>query len=387
MNRERNSSQILKGVPTFISTAAESVQLGRSNTDAEVTTGYYEENAPEMTGQWTEKDIYLGVIFAVFSAITAVGNIINIVVFASRKMQKTAFNVLLLGLAVTEGLQGAFFLAEKMSDTYCTSCNIKTFLFVLTKLGDLSFYSANWITVLISVFRCVAVCAPLHCRQICTMRHARIGIVVVVVGNAFKELPYWVRFFVVSFDETLQIMEPINQTLSRIIPCLIVLGTTLTSVVKVKSTRMSASSFHRKKEESRISRMLFVLLTVFFVSNTYCVIILLAHSYKVKSFNPLSFTTPIAFGVNSSINVFLYFCMVPSYRAMLRRRSSRLQERLHSSGSHNSCGSRDGQEVSVSLGGTDRRGVDNVVFYTGRYSGGQATQDMLDTTSDFVTHL
>lgn len=186
------------------------------------------------SGSKNKQFLYEGLIFPILSSLTVVGNVINVIVFTSRKMTKSPANTLLLGLAVSEGLMGFCFTVEKIMSTYCPICS-KTGLHVLSKLGDLFFYSANWITVSISVFRCIVVSMPLQSRYICTQNRALIAIIVCVIANAMKEIPYWVNDFGIQFYSDLKVIEPINQAIGRIIPCVIVLGTTLLSVCKVSN--------------------------------------------------------------------------------------------------------------------------------------------------------
>lgn len=267
----------------------------------------------------TTKNIYWGIVFPVLSAIAVVGNAVNIFVFSSNRLPASPFNTLLLGLAVTELSQGASFMLQKMVATYCgKNCNAQ-FLLVLEKLGDLSFYSANWVTVAMSVFRCIAVSHPFRSREILTRGRARVAVIASVLFSALKEIPYWIKDFLIDFDKSLRTIEPINQTFGRIVPCVIVLLTTLVSVLSVETsgrvTRRLTPS--RSKNDVRVIRMLLVLLVIFLLSNVYCVVLLLLRIYGVAGVEPLLFSTPIAFGFNSAMNVFLYFVMNPRYREAL----------------------------------------------------------------------
>lgn len=73
----------------------------------------------------------------------------------------------------------------------------------------------------------------------------------------------------------------------------------------------------RKQEDARAIRMLLVLLVIFFITNAYSVILLLTRIYNVPGIKPLLFSSTIAFGFNSSMNVFLYFVMTPRFRQVL----------------------------------------------------------------------
>lgn len=289
------------------------------------------------------KDVYWGIVFPLLSGIAIVGNAVNIFVFSSGRLSPSPFHTLLLGLAVTEFLQGSFFLTEKMAATYSAIDYSSDIFLVLTKLGDLSFYSANWVTVSISVFRCIAVSCPLNARRSLTRGRARRAIFASVLFSAIKEIPYWIRDFVITFDESLKILEPINQVFGRIIPCLIVLTSTLISAYHMRVARQGTELLTQtgSRDEAGVIRMLLFMLIIFFLTNTYCVVILLCRIYEVPGIEPLLFSTPIAFGFNSAMNVFLYFLMNPAYRKTVCCCGDRWR--------HLSAETRNGIDGSVSL--------------------------------------
>lgn len=260
------------------------------------------------------KSVYLGV-FGIFGGVTFVGNIVNVCVFASHRMPRSAFNVLLLGLAVTEGLMGGSFLVYKLLVAYFSESPAVVQL-LLSKVGDWMFYSQNWITVVISIFRLMAVAMPLAFKRLGSVNNARWAILVCVAANLLKELPYWYKDFIYDFDPSMKTIEPINQVIGRVIPCVIVGVSTVLSIVKVKhiGSQTIGNRKKRQQEDTSVVRMLLFLLIIFFITNSYCVILILLRIYDVKGLKPLLFSTPIAFGFNSAMNIFLYFCMSPKYR-------------------------------------------------------------------------
>ncbi|XP_014665841.1 PREDICTED: uncharacterized protein LOC106807866 [Priapulus caudatus] len=272
------------------------------------------------------QQIFEGIFYPVMAAATFIGNVINILVFTLGRMPSSALNVLLLGLSVAECTSGAAFFVFFSTNAFCDTCN-RTATHVLEKVADLFFYTANWITMCLSVFRFVSVSYPLRYRTLCTRHKARIALAVSLAVNIAKEFVYWVHHF--KTDEELRIVEPINQTIGRIVPCVVVLVTTLLSIVKVGAmTRESSSSgggatschigaaaaSQRSSYETKVIRMLLVLLVLFFVTNAYCVMTLLCRIYDVPGNQHFLYSEAIAIGVNSSMNVVVYFWLNPCYR-------------------------------------------------------------------------
>lgn len=267
-----------------------------------------------------QQRLFEGVFYPVMAAATFFGNVVNIMVFTFGKLPRSALNVLLLGLSVTECVQGACFFIFFSMRTFCVSCRPTT-IHVFEKSADLFFYTSNWITMTLSVFRFISVSYPLKYRHLCTNARARMCLGLCLALNIAKESVYWFHHF--ATDEELIVVEPINQTVGRIIPCVVVLATTLLSIIKVDKMSKATSGISVKQgkslDETRIIQMLLVLLFIFFATNTYCVVTLLCRIFKVPGVRHILYSEAIAFGLNSSMNVVLYFWMNPCYRRALYR--------------------------------------------------------------------
>lgn len=283
---------------------------------------FYNFETPRANECYSQCDDYvytfIGIISPIFSGITLAGNCINVAVFKSGLTPKSSINVLLLGLAVTEGIEGAAFLVDKILVAHCLHCSNNT-IFVITKVGDMSFYSANWIVVFVSLFRCIAITIPLHLKHLCTIRRARIVICACVICNIVREIPYFIRYFVIYFDEDEIILETINQVVGRIIPCFIVLVLIVISVLSVKTpdSHLIGHTIGTRCDDKKVTRMLLVLTAIFFATNLYCVIVILLPIYGNKVTPQVELSTSIVFGFNSSVNIFLYLIMAPMFRAVL----------------------------------------------------------------------
>ncbi|XP_014678836.1 PREDICTED: uncharacterized protein LOC106818663 [Priapulus caudatus] len=263
--------------------------------------------------------VFTGIIFPIFCGVNIVGNSINVGVFT--RMGAGPCRLLLRALAVAEATHGACFLAQKLLLAYCGATCVPCLVIGAEKVGDLAFYTANYIVVGVSVFRCIAIVAPLRMRVLCTLERARHVIVASAICAAVKEIPYWVRI-VYPYDPTLRVLEPINQTLGRLLPCAAVAATTGVAVVSYRRLRgqlgVALRQRRRHRADDHVVRMLLVLLAIFVVTNVYCAALILLRIYDVQAVAPLLFTEPIAIGVNSCVNFFLYVAMMPDYRAALR---------------------------------------------------------------------
>lgn len=298
-----------------------SLRLPTSSLDnTSPTLGYYTNcEGTVQAGTWTVKDYMWGIGYGVLSCVTFLGNVVNVLVFVSSQMPSSAFNTLLLSLAVAEGLEGGMFFTELTIATYgSVDCNQKA-LKAMAQVGDLATYCASWFTALISVIRCIAVTAPINYKKLCTVRNTHIAVGSCVAVLAVMETATWINVFVYRFDPDLRILEPVRQTVGRFLPICIALAATVATVLRLSCRKVDMTARHND-DDVMVIRMLIVLLSVFFVTNGYAALSIILQSTSDINFESkpaLLWTVPLAFGINSSCNIFLYFFMTPRYRKVL----------------------------------------------------------------------
>lgn len=294
-----------------------------ATTETSSVTYYGNCHATVLSGEWTVKDIMWGGIYGLLSFLTFAGNLVNLAVFGSRKMGASAFNTLLYGLALAEGLEGGVFFIELAVATYGpTECN-QIALKAMSLIGDLAYYSAAWIITFVSVTRCIAVGAPTKFKELCTVRTARTSLWICVSLLVIEELPMWFNTFWYRFDPELQILEPIRQTFGRFLPIIFALISTVVSILLLSRRNTGAATTRKSKragEQQKMVRMLLVLLTVFFVCNGYAAVSIVLQAttdIDFKNYPALMWSVPIVFGINTSVNILVYFFMTPNYRGIL----------------------------------------------------------------------
>ena len=289
-------------------------------------------------------DIVYRIVLPIICACGVIGIILTVIVL-SRKIMCTSTNCYLMALAIADlffllllastlmrnrfGTDGPHYFQYMI---YIIYANILTNVFLLASI---------WLTVMLALERYIAICRPFLAAKLCTVRNARIIIVVVFLFALGCRLPnFWehrinttrdaatnASFAYIyssefSFDEQYMTIYPwvVDGVITSIVPflSLLVLNARLIWEVRkstkyIKSITCAARNINSlvQKEEIQITVMLISVVIVFFVCQGPYVIytaIVSINKYAVggNGFVVFNYCTIIVLVLKSAINFILY---------------------------------------------------------------------------------
>ncbi|XP_074660373.1 putative G-protein coupled receptor 139 [Tubulanus polymorphus] len=131
---------------------------------------------------------------------SVIGNCLSFAVMTMKKNRCLTSCFLMANLAIVDTIPLLAFLHDYLSTARLHDTNTRPFYCQLgVFLGNLGVTSAAWIVFLMTAERCVAILMPLKVSQICTMRNARISVLVVYVVVSIRHIHSFF-FFTTTFD-------------------------------------------------------------------------------------------------------------------------------------------------------------------------------------------
>lgn len=149
--------------------------------------------------------VYLAVFVCTFGVIT---NTLNIIVL-TRKNMKSSTNLMLIILAVSDGLLNVIYIPYAILD-YARISKFAEFYYAFAILSYVLHTVSVWITVTLSIFRYIAIRFPFHQKRYCSMKRTKITVTVVILLCMCISIPNALsyEFLVVKHNgETLRLLH------------------------------------------------------------------------------------------------------------------------------------------------------------------------------------
>ncbi|XP_069107057.1 FMRFamide receptor-like [Argopecten irradians] len=131
-----------------------------------------------------------------------IGNIFNIVVLRSPKM-KSSTNVYLMALAICDSMYLVFMFV--LSFFNCENKNQLKFIFYSIPFGrvcsDLFGNTAVWLTVAFTLERYIGVCHPMKGKAWCTIRKAKMAVILVFIISLINTFPEFFELEIVEIND------------------------------------------------------------------------------------------------------------------------------------------------------------------------------------------
>ncbi|CAL1543817.1 unnamed protein product, partial [Lymnaea stagnalis] len=286
-----------------------------------------------------------------------VANTLNIIVFI-RMGLNDAVNVSLLGLAVSDIFSMTFLLLEStcfnpLFQNVGLPFALMEVQFIVGGWPHICFTRVvSWITAFVTFERCVCIALPLKVKSIITATRAKVVVVMsflLVAGSAAPE--FYVNQFVWKFypeknvsliglhfiedrDRFENVTFVLNNVLMQYLAFVAVIICTIILVVKLNEKTRWRSATARGDNTAAISvkdkkvvKMISFISAIFIASYLPSSILFMAMAIK-RDFHPSGYfnifhvTWSLAFmleGINSTVNIFVYYKMSSKYHRMFHR--------------------------------------------------------------------
>ena len=288
---------------------------------------------------WLEPFLFSTYVFCiVVSTLGLLGN--SLVFFAFWRHGKTNVMMFLLqALAVTDSLLLVSIIPLCFTAHYDTPYNPAYFVHFSAENLDqfmpaqISFQrfaqtADMWTTVLVAVFRYIAVCRPLRVSSWCTLKRARIGVTLIcLLSTVYSTSPLLLYVGKSALFFTLFGMNYYFFGVIMYLVCvtiLIFITAMLMNELKLRANRRSEMTSVPQQSESAATRALLVVLVIFLILQTASLSILvllllvelLGYDFDAVGLFILQ-TETVLLILNSSINVFVYCMLSKQYRNLL----------------------------------------------------------------------
>ncbi|KAL4226504.1 hypothetical protein ACF0H5_014489 [Mactra antiquata] len=322
------------------------------------------------------------ILLPIFCTIGIVGSLLTVIVL-SRKTMSTSTNSYLISLAFAD-LGFLLIVSPKFLETKLNRVAHYNYIATMTYASifiEMFLMASVWLTVILAVERYIAICHPLRAMGICTVRRARIIIVLIFVVSVLLHIPKFFHHKLVYFEDhcvnqtvplvqltslatnvTYRLVSSwINGFILVILPFALLLYLNICLIIEIhRSTNYLryhlASDSNAQtiitSEEIKITMMLIAVVVNFFVFESPYVILIVVKQIKSQVFEHLYLyiaVTVLLLVVRSSLNFILYcwfsekfwntfkktFCTV---QCMLSRAPSWVRSRMssiHSDHGHN----------------------------------------------------
>ena len=295
---------------------------------------------------------YLAVIICILGIIA---NILNIVVLTRTKEMRTPTNLILTGLAVSDGLTMAAYLPFALH-FYClygtapsperNTLHAVRYMLFFACFSVYVHTVSIWLTMTLAIFRYVCVSMPSHGKRLCSKHRAKIAIFMTYIVTLVACVPNFVTLNIISDDvgnnqtvwyvafklETTRENQIYNfnfwvqAIFVKLLPCV---GLTILSFLLVRTMRQSEKTRQnltgrqnktdkRNENTNRATRMLLTVVALFLLTEFPQGILsllsgILPH-FVNEVYGPLGDVMDILALLNNGINFILYCTMSKQFR-------------------------------------------------------------------------
>lgn len=284
---------------------------------------YYYADEPYSVKMPSQHVPVLAIVFPLIGLLTILANGIVIFVFCKQKL-KTPTSVLLIELAIADSL---VCIPIVVLHIYIYSLgNHQTYLLYRWCITHHVGYimqqifrsTANWLTAMLGLQRCIAVSWPFRAQRICTIKMSVISFFVFVIGSSavyvneaisieikpltineslprgcIRNIPAWYMENIIDLRMSVMMYYIFNGFLTRFLPCIVLLLTTVSLIRSLcfRSNGMGKSiqeSYSSKSKLRRTNILVLVILFVFLVAELQDAIAFGIYSYELAADRPRS---------------------------------------------------------------------------------------------------